>query len=137
MVEPGNLRCKKCAVMMVAFALFAAPAFAQGDFLWVNAARGSSGQGVAVDALDNIVVTGDFSRTTDFGGGGLVAVGSNDVFVAKYDSDGNHIWSHRYGGSAREYGKGVAVDAAEPPCRVTRRGFSTCSSASPARVIEI
>lgn len=54
---------------------------------------------VAVDLDDNILVTGEFEGTVDFGGGPLVNVGASDLFCAKFDRDGNQVWSRGYGDS--------------------------------------
>jgi hypothetical protein len=67
---------------------------------------------VAVDANGDVVVTGVFFDTVDFGGGPLTSAGNGDIFVAKYSaSDGSHLWSRRFGGTSFEEGSGVAVDA--------------------------
>jgi len=69
------------------------------------------GNAVAFDASGNVVVTGDFSGTADFGGGDLTSVGY-DVFIASYAAgDGAHRWSARYGGAGSDVGSGVAADA--------------------------
>ncbi len=53
---------------------------------------------VAVDAAGAVVVAGTYSGTLDFGGGALSTVGlSRDLFLAKLDANGNHVYSHRYG----------------------------------------
>jgi hypothetical protein len=39
---------------------------------------------LAVDAANNIVTTGRFQQTANFGGGNLVSAGVSDVFLAKY-----------------------------------------------------
>ena len=70
------------------------------------------GFGVAVDPSDNVLLTGSFSTTADFGGGALASVGLNDVFLAKFTSEGNHAWSKSYGASGEDYGRAVATDAA-------------------------
>jgi hypothetical protein len=68
--------------------------------------------GVAVDASGNVVVTGVFRDTVDFGGGPLTSAGIGDVFVAKYSaSDGSHLWSRGFGSTSSAAGLGVAVDA--------------------------
>ena len=67
---------------------------------------------VATDADDNIVIAGYFYSTSDFGGGTLTSAGSGDIFVAKYDTDGNHVWSQRFGGTNFELAQAVATDAA-------------------------
>ena len=66
--------------------------------------------GVTVDATGNAIFTGYFQSTVNFGGGNLTSAGSADVFLAKYDSNGNHRWSQRFGGTGFEHG--YAVDAA-------------------------
>ncbi len=70
---------------------------------------GDIANAVAMDGSGNAVMTGTFQGTVDFGGGGLVSVGSNDIFLAKYNSSGVHQWSHRFGGSS-EGAYGVDVD---------------------------
>jgi hypothetical protein len=70
-----------------------------------------SGRNVAVDGAGNVIVTGVFEGTVDFGGGPLVSVGFfGDIFVAKYDASGAHQWSQRFGGSRNDVGRSVVVD---------------------------
>jgi hypothetical protein len=38
---------------------------------------------VAADASGNVLVTGRFERTVDFGGGPLTSTGGDDVFLLK------------------------------------------------------
>jgi len=57
-------------------------------------------------------ITGDFgSSTIDFGGGALTNAAHLDIFLAKFDSNGNHIWSKRFGGSYDDKGYSVSVDS--------------------------
>jgi hypothetical protein len=42
------------------------------------------GKAVGVDASGNVVVTGYFFGTVDFGGGNLESAGDSDIFLAKY-----------------------------------------------------
>ena len=69
-----------------------------------------TGSGVALDAAGNVVLTGDFGAQLDFGGGPLQSGGASDVFLAKLDADGAHLWSKRFGDAANQAGRGVAVD---------------------------
>ncbi|MCK5619806.1 MAG: hypothetical protein KAJ17_10415 [Candidatus Krumholzibacteria bacterium] len=69
------------------------------------------GRGVAVDASGNVIITGHFYSTTDFGGGALTSVGNEDIFVAKFAPDGTHLWSNRFGDGSSEYGRSTAADA--------------------------
>jgi hypothetical protein len=69
-------------------------------------------RGVAADGANNVLLTGEFSGTADFGGGSLTSAGANDVFVAKLASNGNHLWSRRFGDSADQFGRSVDADLA-------------------------
>jgi len=64
---------------------------------------------VAVDLGGRPIVVGSFEGTIDLGGGLLASAGSSDVFVVRYDSDGNPLWSKRLGGSAADVAHGVTV----------------------------
>ena len=73
------------------------------------------GYSVASDLSDNVVVTGYVVGTVDFGGGPLSQVGNQDVFIARYASSGQHLWSKRFGAAGNvdfiQYGTGVATDS--------------------------
>ncbi|MFT3769974.1 MAG: hypothetical protein QM820_31485 [Minicystis sp.] len=71
------------------------------------------GNGIALDAAGDIVVTGSFSGTVNFGGGPLTAAGGQDVFVLKLDPQGNHLWSRRFGDSQAQRGTSVAFATAK------------------------
>src|SRR5262245_54871701 len=55
------------------------------------------GLSVATDASGNVIVTGTFEGTVNFGGGNLTSAGSDDIFVAKFNAAGVHQWSQRFG----------------------------------------
>ena len=65
---------------------------------------------VAIDASNNVLVTGFFQGTADFGGGPVTA-NSLDIFVAKYDADGVHIWSRVFGGNSFDVAYSITTDA--------------------------
>jgi fibronectin type 3 domain-containing protein len=67
---------------------------------------------VAVDATGNIAAAGYFQGSADFGGGALTSAGGNDAFTARYDANGNHLWSRAWGGASDDRATGVAVDGA-------------------------
>jgi hypothetical protein len=87
-----------------------------GEVLWVVGAGGTNedfGGGVAVDGAGNSYITGYFSGTASFGSTNRVslsAVGSSDIFVAKYDGSGNLLWVRQAGGTGADSGGGIAVD---------------------------
>lgn len=86
---------------------------ADGAHLWSRRIGGADvdmGTDIAVDGAGNVVVTGQFRGTVDFGGGPLTSAGDHDIFVAKYSAGGVHLWSRRFGGAAMDIGKAIAVD---------------------------
>ncbi|WP_437314173.1 SBBP repeat-containing protein [Sorangium sp. So ce385] len=85
-----------------------------GAPVWLKSAGDSLeqfGVAVAVDAADNVLITGRASGTIDFGGEVLQAAG-HDLYLAKLDASGSHLWSHVYGDSNAQQGSGVAFDRA-------------------------
>jgi hypothetical protein len=60
--------------------------------------------------MGNIVSAGIFEYDVDFGGGVLNGQHRFDIFLAKHDTDGNHIYSYQFAGSAYDVGRSVAVD---------------------------
>ncbi|MEI6851843.1 MAG: T9SS type A sorting domain-containing protein [Bacteroidota bacterium] len=68
-----------------------------GDTLWTKVYGGSSYDGVyqVSYASNGIVMTG---TTYSFG------AGSYDIFLSKFDYDGNEIWYKTYGGTNSDYG---------------------------------
>ncbi|MCH7666561.1 MAG: hypothetical protein IH936_11615, partial [Acidobacteria bacterium] len=68
------------------------------------------GYAIAIDGDGNVIVTGSFERTVNFGGGPRTSAGSSDIFVAKYDAGGNHLWSQRFGDTGPDVGHAIAID---------------------------
>jgi len=94
--------------------VFVAKFDAAGNHLWSRRfgdGYSQKGMAIAADALGNVVVTGDFGGVVDFGGGPLTCAGGEDIFVAKFDAVGNHIWSQSYGDVDHQYGRAIATDA--------------------------
>jgi len=72
--------------------------------------------GVAVDVNNNILLSGSFNGTVDFGLGALTASETNfaDVFLAKYSVAGAAQWAKRFGGASMGHGRSgnaLAVNA--------------------------
>jgi hypothetical protein len=95
--------------------LFVAKLDPSGNHLWSKSFGGLGSQyarSVAVDKAGNVILAGGFALSVDFGGGALASVGGQDIFVAKLDPSGNHVWSKRYGDAQDQVARGVAVDGA-------------------------
>ncbi len=90
-------------------------ATAPPNFVWANQAGGSGndiGFGVAADGVGNIYVAGVFNGTASFGTTNVVGAGSDDIFIAKYDSVGALQWVRSAGGTAGDQGWSMGVDGA-------------------------
>lgn len=75
---------------------------------------------VVLDSQDNILQAGLFLGELDFGGGPLIAPDSTyNLFVAKLDDDGNHLWSRSFGGAFQQ----VHTLAVDPGDRVIFGGY--------------
>jgi hypothetical protein len=84
-----------------------------GDHVWSESFGGQDDQvleSIDVDDTGNVVLCGYFAGTIDFGGGQLVSAANNDVFLAKLDTDGDHVWSNRYGSGNDQEGSAVVID---------------------------
>lgn len=94
---------------------FVAKYDSSGTILWAKKAGGighDQGMGISTDLAGNVFVTGDFkSPTISFGNATLTNVNSDsiDIFVAKYDTDGNVLWAKREGGTSSDGGHTIAV----------------------------
>jgi hypothetical protein len=89
-----------------------------GRHLWSRHVEGTgisnTAYGIAVDSSGNVLVTGVFTGTADFGGGPLTSAGGDDIFIAKYaGNNGGHLWSRRFGSTGQDRGYAVGVDAAD------------------------
>lgn len=87
------------------------------SFNWTKGLGGTGddfGRAITLDASNNVYVTGYFSNTVDFdpgiGTANLTSAGNFDIFLAKYDVNGNYIFAISIGGSLKDEGFGVAVD---------------------------
>jgi hypothetical protein len=79
-----------------------------GTCLWSKRLGGiydDVGYGVAVDANNNVIVTGYVGgyvtgTTVDFGGGLVTIYRDPNIFVAKYAADGTYQWAKTFGSSS-------------------------------------
>ncbi len=97
------------------------------EFQWAKGLRGiangmgSITTGLVTDMHGSVYITGSFYGTVDFNSshlGGAVPnnLSSNplifpDVYLAKYDADGNNLWAKAYGGAESDNGQTIGIDA--------------------------
>jgi len=73
---------------------------------WGNSPGNDIGRAVAVDASDNVYVTGS---TSSYGNGqGFI---TSSIFLLKYGPSGEPQWQRTWGGVQNNYGTGVTVDS--------------------------
>lgn len=94
-----------------------------GNYRWANTYGGTDSSAnedwifsLANDAAGNVYATGYFSGTVDFDRGigvsNLTASGnSNDIFILKLNSSGEHLWSKKYGNSGSDGAWSIATDS--------------------------
>lgn len=82
----------------------------QGVFLWAIGIGGSGsdyGEDLLLDNQGDIYLTGNFWGTVDFDPGSstnnISSFGDYDMFLAKYDNSGNHIWAKKIGGTQEDW----------------------------------
>jgi len=97
--------------------MFLAKLDASGNFIWATSVTGANGGpskivDISLDATGNCYVAGIFYGTAVFGNTTLTSLGGDDMFAAKFDSDGNPIWAKRIGENGYDYdGVQIAADA--------------------------
>ncbi|HTB07552.1 MAG TPA: gliding motility-associated C-terminal domain-containing protein [Bacteroidia bacterium] len=85
-----------------------------GNVVWAKTPVGpaeSYGYGIASDKNSNIYITGEFMYDSlSFGSVILKNKGASDVYLVKYDVNGNVLWGTSAGGKAFDIGYSVATD---------------------------
>ena len=85
------------------------------NWAWAKSVGNTSsdqGRSVATDASGNIFMTGYFAGSTiTFGTTTLTSAGSGDVFIVKYDTNGNALWAKSAGGNDYDLGNSITTDA--------------------------
>ncbi len=88
-----------------------------GALQWVRdfgAGGGDSGLGIAVDAVDDVVVTGVYEATVPFDSFSLTSAGARDVFVVKLTSVAGDVnWARSYGGTGTDRGWEIATGGSD------------------------
>ena len=79
-----------------------------GDLIWtkqIDSSEWDYSNGVATDDNGNVYITG-----STLGSLGGVNQGGNDAWVAKYNTDGDLIWTKQIGSSESDYSRGITTD---------------------------
>ncbi len=84
------------------------------NVIWANSINGNSNElaySMAIDKNQNVFITGTFeSVTLNLGEKEIYNQGGEDIFIIKYDKNGNLLWSKSVGGSGSDYSQDIATD---------------------------
>lgn len=82
----------------------------------MGASGSDVGMGIVLDDAGHVYTTGTFTGTTDFDPGqgvtNLTSAGSNDIYVAKFDTNGTLLWAKAMGGAYSDGATAIAIDPA-------------------------
>ena len=103
-------------VIFILLVFFALSGEAQPlSYTWARSAGAGSeqeAQAVTADLSGNVYVTGYIKGNTNFSSISANSAGGEDIFIAKYDLDGNIVWAKPAGGTGDDRGTSIAVDNA-------------------------
>lgn len=94
--------------------IFIAKYSSNGDLVWIKSAGGvgnDSGKGICIDSNGNVYITGYFYGGATFNTNIISAIGNDDVFVAKYDNDGQFQGVISGGSTIYDEGTDIAIDS--------------------------
>ena len=83
------------------------------SWTWVQAAGGTGytpiGE-ITVDGSGNVYVAGFYNGSVTFGADPITSLGGNDIYLAKYNSNGTFQWVKSAGGTNDDFSTGIVVD---------------------------
>ncbi len=80
--------------------------------VWKKLVGGNTNDSISavVRMPDNgVAIAGQFTGTINLGGSNLTSLGFDDIFVARFDAAGNHVWSKRFGTNMQNNVSDLAV----------------------------
>jgi hypothetical protein len=88
-----------------------------GNFIWASRMGGTgndNGWSLITDGLGSLYLTGYFQNTVDFDPGAGVfnqtSGGQSDIFISKFDTNGNFIWAKSMGAGGSDVGYSITTD---------------------------
>ena len=89
----------------------------QGTFIWAFLLQGltfGEVKEIEVDHKENVYLIGEFGNSVDLDPSEaeylISSAGSQDVFFAKYKSEGSFLWGHSFGDTEFDRGRAIEVD---------------------------
>lgn len=87
-----------------------------GDFIWTKtfgALDDDFGRDLAIDSKGNVLLLAEIANQVDFGGGALSTNGNRDIVLAKFDENGDHLWSKSMGNNYDDVARSLTIDPAD------------------------
>jgi len=88
-----------------------------GSLVWAKSIgdfRYQAGYALTLDSAGNIYMTGIFFGSLDFDPGpGVTTLGSagnEDIFISKFDNNGNFVWARKIGGPSNDFSNAIVLD---------------------------
>jgi len=105
----------KNKILTLVLLIYCNGTFAQiPSWVWAKSVGGSdyqAGKKTATDSDGNVYLTGGYQNSSiNYSGTNLSNSGSEDIFIAKYNSNGDVLWVKRAGGSNSDISYGIACD---------------------------
>ncbi len=111
----GGLNFTGSTLVAAAYDIFIAKLDPNGKPLWAKAFTNADDQwfdALAVDSEGNLNIVGSFLGDLNLGGKTLTSSNTLHLFAAKFDTNGNHVWSQSFGESgANPRAHGLATDS--------------------------
>lgn len=94
--------------------IFVARIAANGTWAWGQTKGGvtgiTTGDGIAIDSIGNIIYTGSFFGKIKIGNTTLTSNGNTDIYLAKYSVDNGWLWAKSFGGINADGAKSIVTD---------------------------
>lgn len=86
---------------------------ADGSHIWSKKIAPEIGNlyDLAVDSAGNVGMIGSYSTSINVGGAPLPSNGALDMWVARYNAGGQHVWSKHFGDTGDDEAMGIDFDA--------------------------
>lgn|GEM_PF-3646734 len=88
-----------------------------GNSLWAKMLGGTShdvGTAISLDKNSNVYIAGNFKSSVILSGSNLIMNSNNndtkDIFLAKFDTNGNYLWSKSFGGNSDDEATSLTND---------------------------
>lgn len=85
-----------------------------GNNIWekqiFSGGSNDGGYSIKCDSENNVYLTGSFRDTIDFQNNILIAYGICDIFILKFNNDGEIMWAKNEGGNSWDWGYSLCLD---------------------------